>query len=330
MLSIRDNFWETVNGGNPDRFVNQYEYLGMISTPFSANLPRPVKGGAPVVDAWGVTRLFPENTPGPFPDHSPDKIVVQDIDEWQDYVKMPRTDYKEEDWWQFQDMAKKIDRKEKLLTVMEAPGIFEQSHNLCEIQNTLIYFYSNPDELKGILDVITEYEFIMAEQVCKYVKPDAIFHHDDWGSQQSTFISPAMFREFIKPCYEKVYGYYKDHGVEVIVHHSDSYAATLVPDMIDMGITVWQGVMRSNNIKECIEKYGEQITFMGGIDSALVDHDGWTEEEIIREVRYACDEYGKYYFIPCTSQGGPGSIYPGVYQRVSEEIDNYSKEVFGK
>ena len=330
MLSIRDNFWETIKGGNPDRFVNQYEYLGMISTPFSANLPRPVKGGPPVVDAWGVTRLFPENTPGPFPDHSPEKIVVQDIDEWQDYVKMPRTDYKEEDWWQFQDMAKKVDRKEKLLTVMEAPGIFEQSHNLCEIQNTLIYFYSKPDELKGILNVITEYEFIMAEQVCKYLKPDAIFHHDDWGSQQSTFISPAMFREFIKPCYEKVYGYYKDHGVEVIVHHSDSYAATLVPDMIDLGITVWQGVMRSNNIKECIEKYGKQISFMGGIDSALVDHEDWTEEEIIREVRYACDEFGKLYFIPCTSQGGPASIYPGVYQRVSQEIDNYSKEVFGK
>ena len=68
MLSIRDNFWETIKGGNPDRFVNQYEYLGMISTPFSATLPRPVKGGPPVVDAWGVTRLFPENTPGPFPD----------------------------------------------------------------------------------------------------------------------------------------------------------------------------------------------------------------------------------------------------------------------
>ena len=31
-------------------------------------------------------------------------------------------------------------------------------------------------------------------------------------------------------------------GVDVIVHHSDSYAATLVPYMIEMGIDVWQGV----------------------------------------------------------------------------------------
>ena len=329
MLSIRDNFWETVKGGNPDRFVNQYEYLAMVSTPFSTNLSRPSLGGPPVTDAWGVTRLWPDGTPGPFPDHSPDKIVVQDIDEWQDYVKMPRVDFTDADWEPYLEKAKQVDRREKFLTVLLVPGIFEQSHYLCEIQNTLIYFYTNPDELKEILNVITEYEYIMAEQICKYIKPDAIFHHDDWGSQISTFISPDMFREFIKPCYEKVYGYYKDHGVELIVHHSDSYAATLIPDMIDIHIDVWQGAMRSNNIKECIDTYGGKISFMGGIDSALVDHDEWTEEEVIKEVRYACDTFGKYYFIPCLTAGGPASIYPGVYDRVTKEIADYSKVVFG-
>ena len=328
MLTIRDNFWETVKGGNPDRFVNQYEYMQMVRTPFSTNQPRPVPGGPPVVDAWGVTRLWPANNPGAFPDHSPDKIVVQDIDEWQDYVKMPNVHFTDEDWEPYLEMAKQVDRKEKFLTVMVAPGIFEMSHYLCELQNALVYFYSNPDELKGLLEVVTEYEYIMAEETCKHMHPDCIFHHDDWGSQISTFISPDMFREFIKPCYEKVYGCYKDHGVEIIVHHSDSYAATLIQDMIDMKIDVWQGVMRSNNIRECIDNYGGQISFMGGIDSALVDHDGWTEEEVIKEVRYACDTFGKHYFIPCLTAGGPDSIYPGVYDRVTEEIAKYSKEVF--
>lgn len=329
MLTIRDNFWETVKGGTPDRFVNQYEYLSMVPTPFSQNQPRPVQGGPPVQDAWGVIRLFPDNAPGAFPDHSEDKIVVQDIDNWEDYVKMPNVNFTDADWEPYLEMAKQVDRKDKFLTVMLAPGIFEMCHYLCEIQNTLIYFYTNPDELKGILDVVTEYEFIMAEEICKHMRPDAIFHHDDWGSQQSTFISPEMFREFIKPCYEKVYGYYKDHGVELIVHHSDSYAATLVPDMIDMHIDVWQGVMRSNNIRELIDTYGGKISFMGGIDSALVDHDSWTEEEARREVRRACDEFGKHYFIPCLTAGGPGSIYPGAYDCVTKEIAEYSKEVFG-
>jgi len=328
MLTKRENFMETIKGGNPDRFVNQYEYLAMVSSPISANNPRPVKGGEPVADGWGVLRSFPENVPGPFPVHTPDKIVVQDIENWEKYVKAPKTLFDDEAWAPFVERANSIDRKEQFVTAMVAPGIFEQCHYLCEIQNTLVYFYTNPDELKGIIDVITDYELAVAEQVCNHIHPDAVFHHDDWGSQQSTFISPDMFREFYKPAYEKVYGYYKEHGVEIIVHHSDSYAATLVPDMIDMGIDVWQGVMRSNNIKELIKTYGGKISFMGGIDSACVDHDGWNVEEIRREVRWTCDEFGKHYFIPCTSQGGPDSVYPGVYQAVEKEIDEYSKEVF--
>ena len=61
-----------------------------------------------------------------------------------------------------------------------------------------------------------------------------------------------------------MYKFWKDNGVELIVHHSDSYAATYVPLMIEMGIDIWQGAMSTNNIPKLIERYGKQITFMGG------------------------------------------------------------------
>ena len=37
------------------------------------------------------------------------------------------------------------------------------------------------------------------------------------------FLSPEMFREFFVPAYKKIYGFWKENGVELIVHHSDSY-----------------------------------------------------------------------------------------------------------
>lgn len=137
-----------------------------------------------------------------------------------------------------------------------------------------------------------------------------------------------MFREFIKPAYEKIYGYFKSHGVEIIVHHSDSFAATLVPDMIDVGIDVWQGVMNTNNIPELIEKYGGRITFMGGINSASVDRPDWTPELAAQEVRKTCENCGTQYFIPNLSQGLAISTFPGVYEAVSAEIDKMSREMF--
>ena len=189
-------------------------------------------------------------------------------------------------------------------------------------------FYENPDEMHELVDMYTEWELALAKEICHYLKPDALFHHDDWGSQVSTFLSPEMFREYFTPAYKKVYGYYKEHGVELVVHHSDSYAATLVPDMIEMGVDIWQGVMTSNNIPELIKQYGGKISFMGGIDSASIDFPGWTEEDVRKQVERCLAEHGKHYFIPGASQGLAMSTFPGVYEMTSKYIDEGSKKYF--
>ena len=329
MLTKRQNLLETIRGGHPDRFVNQYEALNIqLGTPYAMNNPRPQYGELNVVNAWGVTSSWPIGTPGAFPVHTPDKIVIKDIENWRDYLKVPNVVYPPEAWAPFIAEAEKVDRNDQFVTAFIAPGVFEQCHYLLEIQNCLIAFYEYPDEMHELIDAITDFELAYAAEICKYIKPDALFHHDDWGSQTSTFLSPAMFREFIKPAYMKIYKFYKEHGVELIVHHSDSYAATLVPDMIDMGIDIWQGVMTSNNIPELIKQYGGKISFMGGIDSASIDYEGWTREKVKAEVERACAECGTKYFIPGASQGLAMSTFPGVYEATSDEIDAISKKYF--
>ena len=227
------------------------------------------------------------------------------------------------------DQSEAVNRDEYFVSPFVVPGLFEQCHYLMEIQNCLINFYEYPDEMEDLIKSLAEWEIKYAEEICKYMKPDALFHHDDWGSQISTFLKPEMFEEFYLQAYKDVYGTYKENGVQIIVHHSDSYAATLVPFMIDMGIDVWQGVMKSNNIPELIKKYGGQITFMGGIDSAEVDFEGWTEDIVKQKVREACTEQGgKLYFIPNASQGLPVSTFPGVYECIDKYLDEMSKEMF--
>ena len=67
---------------------------------------------------------------------------------------------------------------------------------------------------------------------------------------------------------------------------------------------------------------------MGGIDSASVDFDGWTQDVVAKEVERACAECGKLYFIPNASQGLPVSTFPGVYEALDVEIDKCSKKFF--
>jgi len=327
MLTKRQNFLETIRGGNPDRFVNQYEYFDMLFgvDPISRQSSFPMPGQE-VVNAWGVTIRWQENTPGPFPVHDQEHKLVKDVKKWRDVVKAPNVDFPPEAWEGAIKAAAAVDRNEKFLAAAVAPGIFEQTHYLMSIDDCLANFYLEPEAMHEIIDYIADYELAYAEQVIKYLKPDALFHHDDWGSQISSFISPEMFAEFYLEPYKKVYKYWKDNGVEIIVHHSDSYAANLVPHMIEMGIDVFQGCITTNNVPELVKKYDGKISFMGDLNNGVLDVPDWTPELIRSEVERACRNNGKLYFIPCLTAGGPGSTYPGVYEAVTAEIERINTE----
>ena len=335
MLSARDNMIQVLDGGTPDRFVNQYEALSLLFHPFLlANPIFPPLGTTfedPVPNAWGVYNCWPEGNPGSFPVHDDAHVLVKDIEHWQDYVTPPSLDFPNELWDQANEMYNAVDGTKTVKAVFVAPGLFEQCHHMCRVDEVLAAMYEYPDELHDMIDMLVEWELKLAEGICEHMHPEAIFHHDDWGSQDSTFMSPAMFEEFYLEGYKKIYGYYHDHGVKWVFHHSDSYAATLVPDMIEMGIDCWQGCFTTNDIPAMCEKYGDKITFMGGIDNHFVDFEGWTEEncrKVVREVIDECSVPGKG-FIPCIVQGGPGSVFPGVYECLWNEIDAYNTEKFG-
>lgn len=329
MLSKRENLLETIRGGKPDRYVNQFEFLRVIyQTPFDMQDPYPQYGECNVKNSWGVTLSWPEGTPGPFPVHDDAHRLLKDITEWKEIVKAPNLVFPESAWEPALQEAEAIDRSQEFAAVFMAPGVFERLHYFMGMEDALVNFYEEPEAVRDLIKYLTDWELEYAESVCSHLHPDALFHHDDWGSQRSTFISPAMFDDFLLDAYKQIYGYYRSRGVELIVHHTDSYAETIVPEMIDMGVNIWQGVMTTNNIPAMIEKYGEKITFMGGIDSAAVDHPGWTREEIREKVRSACEKYGTKYFIPNTTQGGACSTFEGVYEAVSQEIDHMSREMF--
>jgi len=330
MLTARENMRRCVRGEKPDRYVNQYEALKLLSTPLAFHNERPVKGGEDKVNAWGVTYSYPMNVPAAFPVHTPEKIVVKDIEDWKEYVKAPSLIWPEDEWDKMIAMYEAVDRTKAYATTMCIPGIFEQTHHLCSIDEALVYYMTNIEEMTDLIKYIAEWELKFAELVCDRLHPDAILHHDDWGSEQNTFFRPAMFDDLFLEPYKQIYGYYHDHGVELIVHHADSWCASIVPEMIEMGIDVWQGPMHSNNVPDLVKKYGKQITFMGEIDNKFVDYDACTYEDCKRVVKNAIESVDSIEgFIPGITQGGTGALYEGSYEGLWQAIDEYNIEHFG-
>ena len=88
------------------------------------------------------------------------------------------------------------------------------------------------ESMKDMIKYLTEFELKVAEGICEHLHPEMLFHHDDWGTENNSFLRPEMFADYFVEPYKEIYGYYHDHGVKVIVHHSDSYCANLVDYMI--------------------------------------------------------------------------------------------------
>ena len=86
-------------------------------------------------------------------------------------------------------------------------GIFEQCHFLMGFEDTLTNLYEHPDEMRQLIEYITEYRLRYVQLLIDRLQPDVIFSHDDWGTKDALFMHPDMWREFFKEPYRRFYGY---------------------------------------------------------------------------------------------------------------------------
>ncbi|HHE73406.1 MAG TPA: hypothetical protein ENL34_14125 [Chloroflexi bacterium] len=97
--------------------------------------------------------------------------------------------------------------------------------------------------------------------------PDGIWYYEDMGYKLHPFMSPRMYKEIIQPAHALTISFAKSHGLPVIMH-SCGYVAPLLPGMIEAGIDCLQvlEVKAGMDLLDLYRKYGEILSFMGGID----------------------------------------------------------------
>ena len=328
MLSLKENFFATIRGEKADAFVNSWEVLPLVWDPISAFIT-PAAPGKTTVSPLGITFHWRADEPGLMPVTTPDKLVVKDVADWKEYVKIPDLMAIDFDWTEAKAKAEAIREEGKLVLAWCPTGLFEMSHFLCGFEGALCGFYEEPEAMHEMIEAIKDMKLKQIELLWENLKPDVMNVHDDLGSKTSLFLSPDMWREFFKEPYREIYKSIKDKGM-IAMHHSDSYAQPLVKDMVELGIDIWQGVIPTNDFAQIKKDTDYKLTLMGGIDGGKVDVPGWTQELIRDEVSRACREYSQCgCFIPCLTYGDEGSIFPGVNDAIMEEIRKQNAIYFG-
>lgn len=124
---------------------------------------------------------------------------------------------------------------------------------------------------------------------------------DDLGTQESTLISPEMYREFLKPADHKLCTLIRKKAPDAkVFRHCDGAIFELIPDFIEIGIDVLNPVQISSkgmDAHRLKETYGNRITFHGSLENV-----GLSIEEATEEVKERIDAFasgGGYVISTC-------------------------------
>ena len=165
------------------------------------------------------------------------------------------------------------------------PGIFEHVKAFTDDEFALTNMMLEPEDMKKIISNITDWLCRLYERFAK-IGFDICFNGDDMGTQRSTIMSMACYREFYKPNHQKLYENIKSANPETsVAFHCCGYVHTILPEWIDIGIEIINSLQpEANDLQFIKESFGDKITFWGsiGLQSNLFH---LSAEEVIQELR---------------------------------------------
>jgi uroporphyrinogen decarboxylase len=127
---------------------------------------------------------------------------------------------------------------------------------------------------------------------------------DDFGTQQSLFLSVPMFRRQIMPHYQKGLDWIHRNTNMKVLLHSDGAIFPLIPSLIEMGVDILNPVQTSAkgmDPEQLKQRYGDQISFWGASLDCQQTLPFGASEEVAQEVEQHLQVFaprGGYIFAP--------------------------------
>jgi uroporphyrinogen decarboxylase len=148
----------------------------------------------------------------------------------------------------------------------------------------LVDMIERPAFVEALLDrILYEWNLPIIDQQLA-IGVDGFYFAEDWGSETSLLFSPRLWRRFIKPRIALMYERVRRAGA-VVGQHSDGAVAGLFPDLVEIGMQVFNPLSPTIMEPEATKRtWGDQICFYGGIDVTELLPFG-TPEQVCTEIR---------------------------------------------
>ncbi len=184
---------------------------------------------------------------------------------------------------------------------------------------TCMDFVEAPDLLAEMMSAYTDL-------VCATIRrgldvgiaPDGVSLTEDLGTTQGTIMSPESYRQIIKPCHARVFELAREHGIARFMH-SDGRIHAILDDLVEIGLEVLNpiDVHSGMDLVALKGRYGDRLTFFGGISARDMHDAAKSNAEIDRKVPVAARGGG---YIFHSDHSVPPTVSLARYQEILERV----------
>jgi len=250
--------------------------------------------GYSYVDVWGIGLRMPKENGHYFDmvSHPLAGLTVEDLNSypWPDPQDPGLTEGLREE-------ARRLSEQTDYALVGDpSSSLFERAWYLRGFQNFMIDLVTDERFAAALLDKLLELRMAglqnFLEEVGDYIH--VLRLGDDLGQQGGPLIAPPLYRRLVKPRQRELIRFIKQRTDAYIFYHSCGSVVEFVDDLIEIGIDILNPVQVSAQGMEPARlkaKYGDHLTFWGGVDSQRVLPYG-TPEEVREDARRRIEQLG--------------------------------------
>lgn len=210
---------------------------------------------------------------------------------WSRYVHSPWDHTQDPDFWKTlrEKTLQLRASRDKALMIVCGCNLFEWGTFLRRMDNFLMDLLCEPDQVARMLDQLLERHLATLAKVCDSVGDivDIIRFGDDLGMTSGPFMDVDTYRSLFKPRHKQLCDYVKTHSQMHTFIHSCGSISSLMPDLIEAGIEIFNPVQTNARQMEpefLKKEFGQDCTFWGGGVETVGTLNNGTPEQVREQV----------------------------------------------
>jgi uroporphyrinogen decarboxylase len=225
-------------------------------------------------------------------DSHPVEFPLEHWTAWDSYVRPdPLKDdmWGPRDWEQAKRSLEEARRQGNIAIGASLPHgfMYMRLFYLRRFENLMIDMATEDRRLWQVIQMVEAYNSVVIDKLLS-LGAELMLFGDDLGLQRSLPMSPAMWRKYIKPSYERMLRPCQEAGVPVYLH-TDGHILDVVADLIEVGVRVLNPQFRANGLaglketakgKVALDQDLDRQLFPFATPSEIEDHIGEVVEEL--------------------------------------------------